>query len=222
MLKVIMQSLFSLVVMSLLLLLPIRSLYWPAAWFFIIECGISGLMLSIWLYKYDPHLFKERSRSPLQSGQKNIDKTIMIIIYIAFLIWFPLIAIDANYIHWGYVPFTLQFIGAISVAVCMWICFLVFKVNTFAITGIRVQKNQQVISTGPYSVVRHPMYSGLILFFIGTPLLLGSWLGVLWGILLTILMAIRAIYEEKLLATKLKGYRSYQKKIHYRLIPYIW
>lgn len=222
MLKLIVLNIISLFLMGLLLFLPIMNFNWPAAWFFILECGISGFLISLWLYKYNPNLLAERSKSPLQKGQTKIDTIIMLIIVVAFICWYPLIAIDANFYHWAYVPFSLQVLGAIFVANCMWFCFLTFKENTFAFTAIKVVKNQKVISTGPYAIVRHPMYSSAIFFFIGAPLLLGSWLGVIWGFGLIILMGVRAIYEEKMLSQKLEGYSEYKKKIRYRFIPFIW
>ncbi|WP_081357558.1 methyltransferase family protein [Neomoorella thermoacetica] len=96
--------------------------------------------------------------------------------------------------------------------------------NTFVSPLVRIQteRKQQVISTGVYGFVRHPMYLGGVLLFVGTPLLLGSKYGVIIGLLMALLLAGRIIGEERMLANELEGYIEYKKKVKYRLIPYVW
>ena len=100
--------------------------------------------------------------------------------------------------------------------------FFVFKQNTFLSATIEVQQNQQVISHGLYGIVRHPMYTGGAMLFIGAPLLLGSIYGVVIGILLIILLAIRSIGEEKMLRQELDGYNEYMQKVKWRLMPFVF
>lgn len=89
---------------------------------------------------------------------------------------------------------------------------------------VRVQRDrgQTVVSTGPYHYVRHPMYAAALLFLLGTTLLLGSWYGLLWGLILVGMIAGRAILEERTLQKELEGYDAYMAQVKYRLIPYIW
>ena len=96
--------------------------------------------------------------------------------------------------------------------------------NTFASSLVRIQeeRKQQVISTGVYSVVRHPMYLAGILMFLGVPLLLGSLYGFIAGIVICLLVVFRICGEEKMLTNELPGYSDYKKKVRYRLIPFVW
>ena len=84
------------------------------------------------------------------------------------------------------------------------------------------ERGHRVVSTGPYACVRHPMYAGALLFFIGTPLLLGSWYGLAAVPVLTVVLAARAVMEERMLADELPGYRDYATRVRYRLIPGLW
>jgi protein-S-isoprenylcysteine O-methyltransferase Ste14 len=96
--------------------------------------------------------------------------------------------------------------------------------NSFAAPVVKVQaeRGHRVIDTGPYAHVRHPMYSGTVLFFFGTPLLLGSWWGVILAPLFVVLFAIRAGIEERTLLAGLPGYADYTARVRYRLVPGIW
>jgi len=108
------------------------------------------------------------------------------------------------------------------VAIGFYFIFLVYKENSFTSATIEVAENQKVISTGPYALVRHPMYASASLYLIGTPLALGSY----WGFLVLVgmmpLLIWRLFDEERFLANHLPGYREYQKKVQHRLVPYIW
>jgi protein-S-isoprenylcysteine O-methyltransferase Ste14 len=102
--------------------------------------------------------------------------------------------------------------------------FLTFRENSFLSPVVRIQneRGHTVVSTGPYHYVRHPMYAGFLPFMIGTPLLLGSWYGVLLGLAFMIVLARRAVLEERTLQKELRGYADYMTQVKYRLIPYIW
>jgi protein-S-isoprenylcysteine O-methyltransferase Ste14 len=100
--------------------------------------------------------------------------------------------------------------------------FVVFKENTFTSATIEVAPDQKVISTGPYAIIRHPMYAGALVMLLGIPIALGSW----WGLVVIVAMMPALIWrlfdEEKFLARKLPGYLEYQKQVRYRLIPLVW
>jgi protein-S-isoprenylcysteine O-methyltransferase Ste14 len=123
---------------------------------------------------------------------------------------------------WSLVPWYVSIIGDVLVVFSFYIFYLVSKVNTYAAANIRVEEGQQVIMTGLYRFVRHPMYLGAMFLFIGTPLALGSW----WTLFLTpvflALLVARILNEEKILVRDLPGYTEYQKKVTTRLIPFIW
>ncbi|TIU21041.1 MAG: isoprenylcysteine carboxylmethyltransferase family protein, partial [Mesorhizobium sp.] len=106
----------------------------------------------------------------------------------------------------------------------IWICYLTMLENSFAAPVVKIQdeRGQRVITTGPYSYVRHPMYAGAILYFAGTALLLGSWWGLASVLVFIVLLAIRTFIEEKALRAGLRGYDDYAAAVRYRLIPLVW
>jgi protein-S-isoprenylcysteine O-methyltransferase Ste14 len=112
--------------------------------------------------------------------------------------------------------------GDVLVALGLLIVFLVFKENTFTSATIEVSTEQKVISTGPYALVRHPMYIGAFIMLIGVSLALGSWLGLLAVIPIAFVIIWRLLDEEKFLAKNLSGYAEYLSRVKYRLIPFVW
>ena len=135
------------------------------------------------------------------------------------LIVFP--ALDHRF-AWSHVPPYAALAGDVLVMLGWLAIFFVFKENTFTSATIELAPDQKVISTGPYALVRHPMYAGAFVMLLGIPIALGSW----WGLLVIAAMMPaliwRLIDEEKFLARNLPGYVEYQKKVQYRLIPLIW
>jgi protein-S-isoprenylcysteine O-methyltransferase Ste14 len=106
----------------------------------------------------------------------------------------------------------------------MYVSCLTFRSNSFAAPVVKIasERGHRVADSGPYAHVRHPMYAGALLFFIGTPLLLGSWYGLAAVPVLTVVLAARAVMEERMLADELPGYRDYAMRVRYRLIPGLW
>ncbi len=123
---------------------------------------------------------------------------------------------------WSTVPLYVVIAGDLLVAFGFFIIFLVFKENTFTGATIEVAPEQRVISTGPYAVVRHPMYSGSLVMFFGMPLALGSWWGLLMSVAMTAVIVCRLLHEERFLVDNLMGYQQYRQKVKYRLLPLIW
>ncbi|TIT27590.1 MAG: isoprenylcysteine carboxylmethyltransferase family protein, partial [Mesorhizobium sp.] len=125
---------------------------------------------------------------------------------------------------WSAVPLWVLVIGGVILLVGLWICYLTMLENSFAAPVVKIQdeRGQHVITTGPYSYVRHPMYAGAILYFAGTALLLGSWWGLASVLFFVGLLAIRTFIEEQALRTGLRGYDDYAANVRYRLIPLVW
>ena len=123
---------------------------------------------------------------------------------------------------WSHVPVYIVIVGDILVVLGFFIVFLVFRENTFASATIEIATDQKVISTGFYSMVRHPMYSGALIMLFGTPLALGSWWGLLMLIPFVLIIILRLLGEEKFLSKNLPGYDEYCQKVRYRLIPLLW
>jgi protein-S-isoprenylcysteine O-methyltransferase Ste14 len=133
-------------------------------------------------------------------------------------------ALDAVRFRWSKVPPWLQGIGALLLLGSFYIFYLTFRENSYLSPAVRVQteRSQTVVSTGPYRYVRHPMYAAFVLFTLGTALLLGSWYGLVGGLLLIGMIAWRAVQEERVLREELKGYRAYMTRVRYRFVPYLW
>ena len=123
---------------------------------------------------------------------------------------------------WSTVPAYVSIAGDVLVFLGLLIIFFVFKENTYTSAVIEVDAQQKVVTTGPYALIRHPMYAGALVMFVGMPLALGSLWGLLTIIPLTVVIVLRLLDEEKFLARNLPGYSDYSNKIGYRLLPYVW
>jgi protein-S-isoprenylcysteine O-methyltransferase Ste14 len=139
------------------------------------------------------------------------------------LIWFLAIGLDKR-MHASDVPVALQALGLAMLVFSSGFIMWVMRENSFAAPVVKLQteRGHRVVSTGPYAWVRHPMYSGAILFFVAVPLLLGSWWGVAMSPLFIVLFAIRAGIEERALLAGLPGYADYTARVRYRLVPGLW
>jgi len=218
--KLLLQNTFFVVAMGALLFASAGTLHWPGAWALLATSALLGPACGLWLAKTDPALLAERMRLTARDEQPAADKKFMLVFVGAALIWLIAMGLDRR-LHGSDVPFALQALGLalylVSTAFIMW----VFRVNSFAAPVIKVQaaRDHHVISTGPYAFVRHPMYSGVMLFFLGVPLLVGSWWGLAIAPLFAVLFAVRARIEECTLLAGLPGYADYVARVRYRLLP---
>jgi protein-S-isoprenylcysteine O-methyltransferase Ste14 len=221
--KLLLQNTVFVAALGALLFATAGTLHWPAAWVFLAVSATLGPACGLWLAKTDPALLAERLRPTFQADQPAADKKFMLIFILAMLIWLVAIGLDRR-AHASHVPLMLQALGLVmyllSTAFIMW----VFRENSFAAPVVKVQaaRHHHVISSGPYAFVRHPMYSGIMLFFVGVPLLLGSWWGVAIAPLFAVLFAVRARIEERALVEGLPGYADYAARVRYRLLPGLW
>jgi len=198
---------------------------WLGGWIF--STWFLGLcyLTIIYLYRYDPALLEERYRKPGSGEEKGWDKYFVYILFPSFVIWFVIMPLDAQRFAWtANFPVWLESLGLIFLMGSAVFLFRSFKDNAFVSPLVRIQseRDQKVVSTGVYGFVRHPMYLGGMLLFLGAPLLLGSVYGLIMGVFLSILFVARIMGEEKMLVEELDGYMDYKKKVKYRLIPYIW
>ncbi|WP_108519757.1 methyltransferase family protein [Bradyrhizobium algeriense] len=221
--KLLLQNTIVVIAMGALLFAAAGSLDWPAAWVMLIVSAILGPACGLWLARTDPALLAERMRPTFQANQPAADKIFMLIFFLALLLWLVAIGLDRR-ANASDVPLLLQALGLamylLSIAFIMW----VFRENSFAAPVVKVQaaRHQRVISSGPYAFVRHPMYSGVMLYFLGIPLLLGSWWGVAIAPVFAVLFAIRARIEERALVEGLPDYADYAARVRYRLVPGLW
>ncbi|WP_441237180.1 methyltransferase family protein [Bradyrhizobium sp. 930_D9_N1_4] len=221
--KLLLQNTITTVGMGALLFACAGTLHWPSAWVFLATCALLGPLCGWWLYRIDPALLAERLRPVLQKNQPAADKAFMIVFVIAMLAWLAAMGLDRRALS-SEMPVALQVLGlALFVASTLFILW-VFRENSFAAPVVKLQaeRAQRVISTGPYARVRHPMYSGMVLFFAGVPLLLGSWWGLVMLPVIVALFAVRIGIEERTLREGLPGYSDYVTRVRYRLLPGVW
>ena len=223
-LALILQSVTGFAVAGLLLFVPAGTLAWPQGWAFLLLFTACSLVTDVWLLRRDPALLAARMRSPLAAGQSRRDRMIMGLLLIAFVGWIVFMALDSGRFGWSQTPPWAQALGAALVVGAFWGWFQVLRANSFAATTIELQRErgQRVISTGPYAVVRHPMYASSILLMVGAPLMLGS----LWGLaalaVFVPLLAARVRGEEAMLFDGLPGYADYARRVRFRLAPGVW
>jgi protein-S-isoprenylcysteine O-methyltransferase Ste14 len=218
------KALFWIISIGALLFLAAGTLDWPAAWIFMAEFVVGGIAVTLWLAWRDPGLLKERMAGPFQKGQVFWDKVFIGFIIVVWFSWLGLMALDAKRWELSHMPDALKVVGAVLIPVGFFIVWLTFRENSFAAPVIKIQKErgQHVISTGPYAIVRHPMYAGGALYMIGMPLLLGSGLGILVLPLLLGALSMRIFIEEATLRKGLPGYGEYTRRVRYRLVPGVW
>jgi protein-S-isoprenylcysteine O-methyltransferase Ste14 len=153
--------------------------------------------------------------------KETTQKIIMLFASIGFIALLVVPALDYRF-GWSAVPVLLVIAGDLLVAIGFYFILLVYKENTFTSAIIEIAENQKVISTGPYALVRHPMYASALLYLTGTPLALGSYWGLVALVFMISFLIWRLFDEERFLAKNLPGYMEYQQKVQRRLVPYVW
>ena len=209
------------VVMALLLFVPAGTLHYWQAWVYLaIFAGVSALT-TLDLIRKDPALLERRMRGGPTAEKQPTQKVIMLGMSIGFIALLVVPALDHRF-GWSAVPLGGVVAGDLLVALGFYLIFLVYRENTFTSATIEVAENQKVISTGPYARVRHPMYASAILYLLGTPLALGSYWGLAPVVAMMPFLVWRLLAEERFLARNLAGYTDYQKRVHHRLVPFVW
>jgi protein-S-isoprenylcysteine O-methyltransferase Ste14 len=220
-LNIIMTSLF----FPALILILAGDWHWLEGWLFALWFVAMILLSMIYLYLKDPALLAERTRKPGSGNQKKWDKYLGGLIIVLAMTWLILMPLDARRFGWSPVfPAWIKIIGGILLLPALFLIFRATADNTFLSTVARIQddRKQRVITDGVYSFVRHPLYLGCVLLQVGAPLLLGSLAGLAISLPGVITLIVRIIGEERMMLEELEGYREYQKKVRYRLIPFIW
>ena len=208
-----------------LLFLPAGTWHWWRAWVFLGVVFVCYVAMAISIFPGKEDLLNERFKPPIQRGQPFADKIILILFIVTFLCLIVFIPLDVFRYHLLPKPRKLvSSLGLVLFVTGWWIISFAFKENSFAAPVVKHQKERQqtVIDTGVYSVVRHPMYAGAVLLLIGIPLWLESYAGTLLATIPIGLLALRIRIEEQFLSRELKGYDSYAKRVRYRLLPFFW
>lgn len=195
---------------------------WAPGWEFLAVLGVSSFGMGLWLALRDPRLLAERLGPLVQKDQTAADKVVMPAALILFYAWLVVMALDGGRFGWSHVPAAARVVGGALVAATFILCVVVFRENSFAAPVVKIQQGQTVVSTGPYAVVRHPMYASALPLFIGAPLLLNSWWGFGFLPIAVLGLAGRIRIEELTLRTSLAGYDAYAGRVRYRLLPLVW
>ena len=210
-----------LVFISVALFVPAGSLDFWQAWVFLAIFFIGELLILVHLVRNDPVLLKRRRQRGWFAEKRIFQQVIMSLVRLFYMAMLLVAGFDHRF-DWSHVPAWLA-MGADVALLLGWLLVLaVFKENSFASAIIEIAVEQKVISTGPYAVVRHPMYSGTFLMNIFMPIALGSWWGTPFAVGLLMMGILRILDEERLLRQSLPGYEEYCRKVRYRLIPRIW
>jgi protein-S-isoprenylcysteine O-methyltransferase Ste14 len=213
--------LIGVVVLGLLLFLPAWTLNYWQAWVFIVVFLVSVNGIGLYLSIKDTALLERRKNVGPKAEQSTPQRIIMSVAVLAILGLLVFCALDHRY-GWSPVPAWVSLAGDVLVALGLLINLLVFRENSFGGSTIKTEADQKVISSGPYALVRHPMYVGVLVMMAGVPLALGS----LWGLAVLAIvvpgLVWRILDEEKLLKKDLAGYTEYIQKVRYRLVPYLW
>jgi protein-S-isoprenylcysteine O-methyltransferase Ste14 len=209
------------VMLAALLFLPAWTIHYWQAWIFLSLFSACVLAITLYLMKNDPDLLARRMKAGARAEKEPTQRVIQSLAAVAFAgtIVFP--ALDHRF-GWSAAPMYLVIAGDGLVVLGLLVIFFVFKENTFTSAVIEIDAKQHVIATGPYAIVRHPMYLGVVVMLSGVPLALGS----LWGLLATFPVTFAVVWrlldEEKFLAKNLPGYAEYRSKVRYRLLPLLW
>ena len=221
--KLVSQTLLWLLAAGGLLFGSAGTLDWPGAWVFLLIWLIGAIAAGLALARTNPDILEVRLHSPAIATAKTWDRRLLLAIFAAWVAEHMVAGLDRRF-GWSNVPNGFEIIGAFSVALAIYVSYVVLRENSFAAPIVKIDRSRghKVVDAGPYAFVRHPMYSSALLYFAGAALLLGSWWALLVAVLLVSILAIRAVREEKLLAAELSGYAAYMQRVRYRFLPGIW
>jgi len=194
--------------------------YWEAWMYLVVFVGASAFITTD-LIKRDPELLSRRMRGGPTAEQETTQRVIMIFASLAFAALLVVPALDRR-LHWSSVPTVVVLAGDVLVLIGFSFIGRVYRENTFTAATIRVESGQRVISTGPYAIVRHPMYASALLYLIGTPLALGSYVGLIAFVVMVATLIWRLLDEERVLMRDLPGYTEYIARFRSRLVPHVW
>jgi protein-S-isoprenylcysteine O-methyltransferase Ste14 len=210
------------VVFFAMIFIPAWTLDYWQGWVFFLMLAVSTALVTAYLARYDRPLLDSRLRAGPVAEKTPAQKVIVTVGLPIYIVTLVLIVLDHRF-HWSpAVPPYLSLLGDGLGALGLFIYFLVVKENRYAAATIHVAQGQTVVSSGPYAVVRHPMYTGAILVFLGAPLALGSWWGLLTVPLCVAWFVWRLLAEEQYLHENLPGYSEYAREVRYRLLPGVW
>jgi protein-S-isoprenylcysteine O-methyltransferase Ste14 len=194
--------------------------YWQG-WLFILVFTAFTNLIGIYLALRDPALLERRLKAGPAAETRTAQKAIILAAFIGFLALFVVSVLDYRF-GWSHVPAAISILGEALVALGLVIDLRVFQENSYGASTVQKMEGQKVISTGPYAIVRHPMYVGVLIMVLGVPLALGSYWGLVFMALNVVILMLRIKDEEAMLRQELEGYTGYMQRVRYRLVPGVW
>jgi protein-S-isoprenylcysteine O-methyltransferase Ste14 len=219
--QTLLSSFGALVLFGALLLAPAGTFDYWQAWLFIAVFVVASAVPTVHLAVKDPAALQRRMRGGPTAETRRAQKIASSFALLSFLAAMVVSAVDHRF-GWSEVPAVVSLLGDAVVVLGIAITFAVIIQNGYAAANITVESGQQLVSTGLYGLVRHPMYAGILIILVATPLALGSYWGLLILIPATFTFAFRIADEEKMLKEELHGYLGYTSDVHYRLMPFVW
>jgi protein-S-isoprenylcysteine O-methyltransferase Ste14 len=207
--------------LGVILFLPAGNIRWPIGWLFIAFFILLTVPSVAYLWRVNPDIFVARSK--IHEGTKGWDKALVSVLLLVFFSIFPLAGLDARF-AWSFATAWLVALGYLLSSIGYLGSIWVYATNKFAEPTVRIQKErgQTVISTGPYAIVRHPLYMWSLVLFLGFPLALGSYWALVPAAVAAAILVVRTAMEDRTLQEELEGYQEYSRRVRSRLIPGVW
>jgi protein-S-isoprenylcysteine O-methyltransferase Ste14 len=209
------------VFVAAIIILPAWSIRYWQGWLFWLVFSAMVWWITLYFLKHDPHLIAGRMKGGPSAEQQTTQKIIQALAAMLSAAMVVVPGLDHHF-GWSSVPAPIVLLADAMIVAGFAIMFRVFQENSFAVSTIKVETAQRVISTGPYAIVRHPMYAGASLSILATPLALGSLVAMPIAVALIAVLVVRLLDEERYLVVNLPGYESYRNSVRYRLLPMVW
>ena len=204
--------------MAVAMFLP-AGIRWTKGWVFLLIFAFQGALASLYLWRKNPEVFIARSK--IHKGTKRWDMALSPFVLLSLLAIFPVAGLDYR-CHWSAFPPWIIVLGYALLLLGMVGSTWATGVNKFAEPGVRIQPGQKVVDTGPYAIVRHPLYLAAFFFLVGIPLALGSFWALIPAASAWLVLVVRTALEDWTLQKELPGYKEYAGRVRYRLIPGVW
>jgi len=219
---VIIQSILIIIGFAILFI-SAGTLAWINAWVYVGVVSIYWVISTVVLARVNPEMLNERG-SVVKEGTKGFDKVWVAIYPVLTFGNLVVMGFDAVRFQWSFMPLWLVILGIVIMIPAFVISIWAMAVNKFFEWTVRIQDDRQqyVCTSGPYKIMRHPGYAGLIISILVYPLILGSWWGFVLSGILTIIIVTRTALEDRTLQNEMPGYREYARQVKYRLIPLVW
>ncbi len=212
---------FLLLVLALAIFLPAGSLHYWQAWVYLADFAVCTVLITVYLAIYSPTLLASRVQAGPIAERQRSQQIIQLLASLCFLGLYIVPGLDFRF-HWSSVPPSISLVADGVAALGFVLVFLVFKENRYTSATIEVAQAQTVISTGPYRVIRHPMYTGALVLLCATPPALGSWVALACLAPMILVIVARLREEETYLVEHLPGYAAYRAQVRFRLVPHLW